>query len=87
VAYRLRDEYGVDAAFEGVDVQTARWISCADAKRMKDFRDRYMANIAQDAGGSLVYFAPSLINLRLVQEKWPEVAFAATREHLPLMAA
>jgi hypothetical protein len=34
-----------------------------------------------------VYFAPSLINLRLVQEKWPEVSFAATREHVPLMAA
>jgi peptide chain release factor 3 len=87
VAYRLRDEYGVDAAFEGIDVKTARWISCPDAKRMKEFRDRYMPNIAEDAGGSLVYFAPSMINLRLVQEKWPEVAFAATREHLPLMAA
>ena len=42
---------------------------------------------AVDAAGSLVYFAPSLINLRLVQEKWSDVAFAATREHLPLMAA
>jgi peptide chain release factor 3 len=87
VAYRLRDEYGVEAAFEGVDVQTARWISCSDAKRMKDFRERYLPNVAQDAAGSLVYFAPSMINLRLVQEKWPEVVFSATREHLPLMAA
>ena len=25
--------------------------------------------------------------LRLVQEKWPEVKFAATREHIPLMVA
>ncbi|GMW06880.1 MAG: peptide chain release factor 3 [Gammaproteobacteria bacterium] len=82
VAYRLGDEYGVEAAFETVDVQTARWISCADDKRMKDFRNRYMMNLAEDAAGSLVYFAPSLINLRLVQEKWPEVAFAATREHV-----
>ncbi len=87
VAYRLRDEYGVDAAFEPVDVHTARWISCADGKRMKDFRDRYMTNLAEDASGSLVYFAPSMVNLRLVQEKWPEVAFAATREHaLPTAA-
>jgi len=87
VAYRLRDEYGVDAAFEGVDVQTARWVSAADAKKLKEFRERYMPNLATDAGGSLVYFAPSMINLRLVQEKWPEVSFAATREHVPLMAA
>jgi peptide chain release factor 3 len=86
VAYRLRDEYGVEAAFEPMDVQTARWISCEDAKRMKEFRERYLPNIAEDSGGSLVYFAPSLINLRLVQEKWPEVAFAATREHLPVAA-
>jgi peptide chain release factor 3 len=87
VAYRLRDEYGVDAAFEGVDVQTARWISSANPKKMTEFRDRYMPNIAQDAAGSLVYFAPSMVNLRLVQEKWPDVAFSATREHVPLMAA
>jgi len=54
---------------------------------MKEFRDRYMSNLAEDAGGSLVYFAPSMINLRLVQEKWPDVSFSATREHIPLMAA
>jgi peptide chain release factor 3 len=87
VAYRLRDEYGVDAAFEPVDVQTARWVSCPDPKRLKEFRDRYLANLAEDASGSLVYFAPSRINLRLVQEKWPEVSFSATREHVSLMAA
>jgi len=87
VAYRLRDEYGVEAAFEAVDVQTARWVSCADPKKLKEFRERYMTSLAQDAGGSLVYFAPTLINLRLVQEKWPDVKFAATREHIPLLAA
>ncbi len=74
VAYRLRDEYGVEAAFEGVDVKTARWISCADSGRLKEFRERYLPNIVQDAAGSLVYFATSMINLRLVQEKWPEVS-------------
>jgi peptide chain release factor 3 len=87
VAYRLKDEYGVDAGFENVDVQAARWITCPDPKRLKEFRERYVTNLAEDAGGSLVYFAPSLVNLRLVQEKWPEVGFAATREHVSLMAA
>jgi peptide chain release factor 3 len=87
VAYRLKDEYGVEAAFEGVDVQTARWVSCADPKKLKEFRDRYMTNLATDAAGGLVYFAPSMINLRLVQEKWPDVSFAATRELAPMLAA
>ena len=54
--------------------------------RLKEFRDRYVTHLAEDASGSLVYFAPSLINLRLVQEKWPEVSFAATREHVFLAA-
>ena len=87
VAYRLKDEYGVESAFEGIDVKTARWVTCPDAKKLKDFRDRYMTNLAEDVAGSLVYFAPSLINLRLVQEKWPEVVFAATRELAPVLAA
>ncbi len=46
-----------------------------------------MTNLAQDVAGSLVYFAPSMINLRLVQEKWPDIAFAATRELAPQLAA
>lgn len=87
VAYRLREEYGVEAGFEGVDVQTARWISSADATKFKTFCDRYAGRLAHDAGGSLVYFAPSMINLRLIEEKWPEVHFSATREHIPTVAA
>ena len=30
VAYRLKDEYGVDASFEQVSVATARWIRCGN---------------------------------------------------------
>ena len=58
VAYRLGDEYGVEAAFETVDVKTARWISCADPRRLKEFRERYMTNIAQDAGRQPGVFRP-----------------------------
>jgi peptide subunit release factor RF-3 len=48
---------------------------------------RYMTNLATDAACGLVYFAPSMINLRLVQEKWPDVSLAATRELAPMLAA
>ena len=37
-AYRLKDEYGVEAAFEQVQVTTARWIKCADAKKLEDHK-------------------------------------------------
>jgi peptide chain release factor 3 len=87
VAYRLKEEYGGEEAFEGIDVQTARWVTCADPKKLREFRDRYTTNLATDAACGLVYFATSMINLRLVQEKWPDVSFAATRELAPMLAA
>ena len=81
VAYRLKDEYGVDCAFENVTVTTARWIRCTDEKMLAEFRDKAAMNLALDAAGALVYLAPSRVNLQLTQERWPGVTFAATREH------
>jgi peptide chain release factor 3 len=87
VAYRLKDEYGVDCAFENVTVSTARWIRCNDEKMLADFRDKAAMNLALDAAGELVYLAPSRVNLQLTEERWPDVAFAATREHASSVAA
>ena len=81
VAYRLRDEYGVESGFEAVGVTTARWIHCDDPKKLEEFRERNATNLALDAAGELVYLAPSRVNLQLTQERWPSVRFAATREH------
>ncbi|MCK9367697.1 MAG: peptide chain release factor 3 [Metallibacterium scheffleri] len=86
VAYRLRDEYGVDAGFETVGVVTARWVRCADAKTLEEFREKYAMNLAVDAAGELVYLAPSRVNLQLAQERAPGVTFAATREHATALA-
>jgi peptide chain release factor 3 len=81
VAYRLKDEYGVDASFEAVTVSTARWMSCSDAKKLEEFREKAAMNLSVDAAGELVYLAPTRVNLQLTQERWPGVIFAATREH------
>src|SRR5215471_2660913 len=81
VAYRLKDEYGVDAIFEQVGVTTARWVHCDNAKKLEEFREKNALNLAVDAAGELVYLAPTRINLQLAQERWPTVTFAATREH------
>ena len=81
VAYRLKDEYGVDAGFEPVQVTTARWIHCDDAKKLEEFRDKNAMNLAVDAAGELVYLAPTRVNLQLAQERAPAIRFAATREH------
>jgi peptide chain release factor 3 len=81
VAHRLKYEYGVDCHFEGVNVATARWIECQDDKVEQRFRDKAFDYLAEDQSGALVYIAPTRVNLELAIEKWPEVAFHATREH------
>ncbi len=81
VAYRLKDEYGVDAQFENVAINTARWIKCKDPKKLEEFTTKNALNLAHDAAGELVYLAPTRVNLSLAQERFPDVEFLATREH------
>jgi peptide chain release factor 3 len=82
VAYRLKSEYNVDAIFENVNVQTARWVVCEDEKMLRDFSNQLASHIARDAADQLVYLAPSRVNLQLTEERWPDIRFAATRETL-----
>ncbi len=81
VAQRLRDEYGVDCAFEAVNVNTARWVECVGEQELRKFRSKVSANLAIDHGGDLVYIAPTRVNLQLTEEHWPGINFRATREH------
>jgi peptide chain release factor 3 len=82
VAFRLQDEYGVQCRFEAINVVTARWIQCADPKKLAEFRERAYDALALDHAGELVYLAPSRVNLELTIERWPGVTFRETREHL-----
>jgi peptide chain release factor 3 len=86
VAYRLKDEYGVDASFEQVQVATARWTRCDDARKLEEFREKNAMNLALDAAGELVYLAPTRVNLQLAEERSPAVRFLATREHAHALA-
>ncbi len=79
-AFRLREEYGVDCSFEGVNVATARWVHCDDDKRDELVR-KLRSNLAEDYAGELVFLAPTTVSLTLTQERWPDVEFSATREH------
>jgi peptide chain release factor 3 len=76
----LRDEYNVEAKFEAVNVVTARWVSCEDEAKFKDFRDREARYLAIDAAGSLAYLAPSMANLQVTQDRWPDIQFTTTRD-------
>lgn len=79
-AYRLKEEYNVDAIFDTVGVVTARWVRCKDSKMLNQFKEKVAENLAYDGHEQLVYLAPSRVNLRLVEERWPDIEFRATRE-------
>lgn len=81
VAYRLKDEYKVEAIYEPVNVYTARWVHCDDERKLEEFRKKATDQLSVDGGGHLSYLAPTRVNLALMQERWPEIEFRATREH------
>jgi peptide chain release factor 3 len=82
VAWRLKEEYGVECRFEPINVATARWVYCDDPKRFDEFRNKAAEHLAIDHAEALVYVAPSRVNLELTRERWPEVRFMPTRDHL-----
>lgn len=81
VVHRLKTEYNVECSYEAIPIQTARWVGCHDQKMLADFQKKAYANLALDGGDNLTYLAPSMVNLNLTTERWPDVEFFATREH------
>lgn len=81
VAHRLQNEYNVDCVYESVNVATARWIECKNAKKLEEFKHKVEEHLALDGGGNLTYLAPTMVNLNLTKERWPDITFRATREH------
>ncbi|GMR18505.1 MAG: peptide chain release factor 3 [Gammaproteobacteria bacterium] len=81
VAYRLKDEYGVECTYDNINVNTARWLECDDSALLADFKKKAEPNLALDSAGRLSYLAPTLVNLNLTIERWPDIKFMSTREH------
>jgi Peptide chain release factor RF-3 len=81
VASRLKEEYKVECSYEPITVYSARWIDCDDKKKLEEFSVKAVENLAIDGGGHLTYLAPTRVNLALMEERWPDVKFRATREH------
>jgi len=81
VAWRLKEEYGVECSYDNISVAVARWIECDDNKILDEFRKKATEHIALDGGEHLTYLAPSMVNLNLTIERWPDITFHATREH------
>jgi peptide chain release factor 3 len=81
VAYRLADEYKVEALYEPANIYTARWIEAEDERKLEEFRKKAAEHLSEDGGGYLTYLAPTRVNLSLMEERWPDIRFRETREH------
>lgn len=81
VASRLKEEYKVECSYEAVNVWSARWVTSDNAKKLDEFKDKAYEHLSIDGGGHLTYLAPTRVNLSLMEERWPDIQFHATREH------
>ena len=79
-AFRLKDEYNVECAYDNVNISTTRWVSSTNAAKLEEFKRKNFDNLGEDGGGYLVYLATSRVNLQLTEERWPDIKFSATRE-------
>ena len=81
VVARLKSEYNVEAIYESVNVATARWGEYTDVKKFEECKRKNEIQLALDGGDNLTYIAPTMVNLNLTQERYPDVLFRKTREH------
>jgi peptide chain release factor 3 len=81
VAHRLKGEYKVDAAYDTVEIYTARWLSFPDDETRQKLTQQEAASLGRDVDGNPVFLARNRPHLELTVERWPTVGFHATREH------
>jgi peptide chain release factor 3 len=84
VQHRLKAEYGVDARLIGSSYTGARWISADNEADLRAFIDKNQSKLALDSVDALAYLLTSPYDLRLTQERHPNIKFHALREHAGL---
>ena len=77
---RLEAEYKVAAGLEPAPFDTARWVSAENPAEFKAFLDHNKGAMAKDRDGAPVFLAKSAWEVGYVQDRYPKVRFAATKE-------
>jgi peptide chain release factor 3 len=81
VLHRLKGEYGVDARLDPCRFTVARWITSTDEHKLKRFIDSEPLRIAYDVVGAPAFLVQYSSDLRVAQERAPDIQFHAMREH------
>jgi len=79
---RLKAEYNVDAEYESVNFSVARWVTCKNKEKLKDFKKQNAHGMAVDSEGWLSFLTTSEYQLSFVMEDWPDIEFHKFREYV-----
>ncbi len=77
---RLAGEYGLEIDFETPEFQLARWIACADDKKLNDFVQANYSSVADDLDGDRVFMARNQFILDYTRERAPGIAFTDIKD-------
>jgi peptide chain release factor 3 len=80
LATRIAGEYNIKAGFEAAPYETARWLEAEEESELMAFCEANRAALAEDRDAAPVFLARNAWELNYIQEKWPTIRFAATRE-------
>jgi peptide chain release factor 3 len=82
VKFRLEDEYNVNADYEGTPFNGVRWVKFVDKKQEDQFKSDYGGNILIDGKDRVCYGVKSPWDLKLCEEKNPEVKFFKNSDYI-----
>jgi peptide chain release factor 3 len=85
VQHRLKSEYGVDCRLMPSSYTGARWVTADTPEELRKFTDKNALKLALDGADTLAYLMTSPYDLRLTQERHPNIKFHALREHAGLV--
>lgn len=80
VIQRLKIEYKIDAIYEKVNIQFARWITSNNKKSIDIFSNKNKSYLALDNFNNLTYLAPNKANLNIMISRYIDINFKKVRE-------
>ncbi len=87
VQHRLKSEYDVAMRMDSCSYTSARWVTADTPEALRTFTEAYPHRMALDAANALAYLTTSPYDVRLAQERFPNVQFHLLREHAGLSLA
>ncbi|MGH8865333.1 MAG: peptide chain release factor 3, partial [Burkholderiales bacterium] len=63
----------------------ARWVSADDPAMLAKFVEANAGRVASDAADALAVLTNTRYEMKVVQERWPDIKFHTQREHAGLI--